>query len=134
MQWKVPAGALVALAFLIPAAPAAAAQTAAPGLNESCQTVERKVYKDFRELVTIDLDSAPVSELRLLAYRILDEAQAESLPVLPSEIEERLKGTSDDLRAYLKNLIEPERPPLTSGLCRSRVDSYSRPRSCEASF
>ncbi|MCZ7478378.1 MULTISPECIES: LPXTG cell wall anchor domain-containing protein [unclassified Micromonospora] len=104
MQWKIPAGALVALAFLIPVAPAAAAQTAAPGLNESCQTVEREVYKDFRELVTIDLDSAPVSELRLLAYRILDEAQAESLPVLPSEIEERLKGTSDDLRAYLKNL------------------------------
>ncbi|MBF5030214.1 ALF repeat-containing protein [Micromonospora sp. ANENR4] len=103
MQWKIPAGALVALAFLIPVAPAAA-QTAAPGLNESCQTVEREVYKDFRELVTIDLDSAPVSELRLLAYRILDEAQAESLPVLPSEIEERLKGTSDDLRAYLKNL------------------------------
>ena len=103
MQWKVPAGALVALAFLIPAAPAAA-QTAAPGLNESCQTVERKVYKDFRELVTIDLDTATVSELRLLAYRLLAEAQAESLPVLPGEIEERLKGSSDDLRAYLKNV------------------------------
>ena len=103
MQWKIPAGALVALAFLIPAAPAAA-QTAAPGLNESCQTVERKVYKDFRELVTIDLDNATVAELRLLAYRLLDEAQAESLPVLPGEIEERLKGTSDDLRAYLKNV------------------------------
>ncbi|MFD6612161.1 LPXTG cell wall anchor domain-containing protein [Micromonospora chalcea] len=103
MQWKIPAGALVALAFVIPAAPAVA-QTAAPGLNESCQTVERKVYKDFRELVTIDLDTATVSELRLLAYRLLAEAQAESLPVLPGEIEERLKGTSDDLRAYLKNL------------------------------
>ena len=103
MQWKVPAGALVALAFLIPAAPAAA-QVASPGLNESCQTVERKVYKDFRELVTIDLDTATVSELRLLAYRLLAEAQAESLPVLPGEIEERLKGTSDDLRAYLKNV------------------------------
>ncbi|MEU9511936.1 ALF repeat-containing protein [Micromonospora sp. NPDC048169] len=103
MRWKIPAGALVALAFLIPAAPAAA-QTAAPGLNESCQTVERKVYKDFRELVTIDLDTATVSELRLLAYRLLAEAQAESLPVLPGEIEERLKGTSDDLRAYLKNV------------------------------
>ncbi|MFD6259708.1 LPXTG cell wall anchor domain-containing protein [Micromonospora chalcea] len=103
MQWKIPAGALVALAFVIPAAPAVA-QTAAPGLNESCQTVERKVYKDFRELVTIDLDTATVSELRLLAYRLLAEAQAESLPVLPGEIEERLKGTSDDLRAYLKNV------------------------------
>ncbi|MEU4661333.1 LPXTG cell wall anchor domain-containing protein [Micromonospora chalcea] len=103
MRWKIPAGALVALAFVIPAAPAAA-QAAAPGLNDACQTVERKVYKDFRELVTIDLDTANVSELRLLAYRLLAEAQAESLPVLPGEIEERLKGTSDDLRAYLKNV------------------------------
>ncbi|EWM66785.1 MULTISPECIES: LPXTG cell wall anchor domain-containing protein [unclassified Micromonospora] len=103
MRWKIPAGALVALAFVIPAAPAAA-QTAVPGLNDACQTVERKVYKDFRELVTIDLDTANVSELRLLAYRLLAEAQAESLPVLPGEIEERLKGTSDDLRAYLKNV------------------------------
>ncbi|MGW0239121.1 LPXTG cell wall anchor domain-containing protein [Micromonospora chalcea] len=103
MRWKIPAGALVALAFVIPAAPAAA-QTAVPGLNDACQTVERKVYKDFRELVTIDLDTANVSELRLLTYRLLAEAQAESLPVLPGEIEERLKGTSDDLRAYLKNV------------------------------
>lgn len=30
MQWKIPAGALVALAFMIPAAPATA-QTVAPG-------------------------------------------------------------------------------------------------------
>ncbi|MEU1760101.1 LPXTG cell wall anchor domain-containing protein [Micromonospora sp. NPDC005686] len=105
MQWKIPAGALVALAFMIPAAPATA-QTVAPGLNESCQTVERKVYKDFRELVTIDLDTATISELRVLAYRLLAEAQAESLPVLPGAIEERLKGTSDDLRAFLRNDLQ----------------------------
>ncbi|MFI7304242.1 LPXTG cell wall anchor domain-containing protein [Micromonospora aurantiaca] len=123
MQWKIPAGALVALAFLIPAAPAAAAQTAAPGLNESCQTVERKVYKDFRELVTIDLDSAPVSELRLLAYRLLAEAQAESLPVLPSEIEERLKGTSDDLRAYLKNLPDRWATALRVSIGQTMTDA-----------
>ncbi|MGY4911068.1 LPXTG cell wall anchor domain-containing protein [Micromonospora aurantiaca (nom. illeg.)] len=122
MQWKIPAGALVALAFLIPAAPAAA-QTASPGLNESCQTVERKVYKDFRELVTIDLDSAPVSELRLLAYRLLAEAQAESLPVLPGEIEERLKGTSDDLRAYLKNLPDRWATALRVSIGQTMTDA-----------
>lgn len=66
MRWKVPAGVLMALALLIPAAPAVA-QTDLPGLNEACQTVERKVYKDIRELVTIDLDTATNVEVRVLA-------------------------------------------------------------------
>ena len=66
MRWKFPAGALLALAFLIPAAPAVA-HTESPGLNEACQTVERKVYKDIRKLVTIDLDTATDQEVRVLA-------------------------------------------------------------------
>lgn len=102
---KIAAGALMALAFLIPAAPAAA-QAATPGLNEACQTVERKVYTDIRELVTIDLDTADVGQVRLLAYRILDAAKADSLTVLPGAIEERLNGTSDDLRAFLKDDVQ----------------------------
>ncbi|MEV4499961.1 LPXTG cell wall anchor domain-containing protein [Micromonospora arborensis] len=105
MRWKVPAGALVALAFLIPAAPAMA-EAKAPGLDAACQTVERKVFKDIRELVTIDLDTANTAQLRLLAYRILDEAKVNSLPTLPPQIEERLNGTSDDLRAFLKTSVQ----------------------------
>ncbi|WP_328414455.1 ALF repeat-containing protein [Micromonospora sp. NBC_00389] len=101
MRWKVPAGALMALAFLIPAAPAVA-QTESPGLNEACQTVERKVYKDIRELVTIDLDTATDVQVRVLAAQILATANADSLPVLPRVIQERLNGTADDLRAFLK--------------------------------
>ncbi|MGW4464705.1 LPXTG cell wall anchor domain-containing protein [Micromonospora sp. NPDC004704] len=101
MRWKVPAGVLVALAFLIPAAPAVA-QTEAPGLNETCQTVERKVYKDIRELVTIDLDTASDLQVRVLTAEILAAANADSLTVLPDAIQERLKGTPDDLRAFLK--------------------------------
>jgi LPXTG-motif cell wall-anchored protein len=91
----------MALAFLIPAAPAVA-QTESPGLNEACQTVERKVYKDIRELVTIDLDTATDVEVRVLANQILAAANADSLPVLPGVIQERLDGTADDLRAFLK--------------------------------
>ncbi|MGW3890809.1 LPXTG cell wall anchor domain-containing protein [Micromonospora chokoriensis] len=106
MRWKFPAGALIALAFLVPAAPAAAAQFESPGLDAACQTVERKVYKDIRTLVTIDLDTASVGELRLLAYQILDAANANKLTVLPGAIDERLKGTSDDLRAFLKKGVE----------------------------
>jgi LPXTG-motif cell wall-anchored protein len=101
MRWKLPAGALMALAFLVPAAPAMA-QTEPPVLNEACQTVERKVYKDIRELVTIDLDTATNVEVRVLANQILAAANADSLPVLPDAIQERLDGTADDLRAFLK--------------------------------
>lgn len=104
MRWNIPAGVLMALAFLIPAAPAAA--QAEPGLNEACQTVERKVYKDIRELVTIDLDTATDVEVRVLAARILTAANADSLPVLPDLIEERLIGTADDLRAFLKKDLQ----------------------------
>ncbi|SCG44478.1 ALF repeat-containing protein [Micromonospora humi] len=101
MRSKLAAGVLVALAFLIPAAPAAA-QAQAPGLDPACQTVERKVYKDIRELVTIDLDTATTTQVRLLANQILAEANREQLPVLSEAIQKRLDGTADDLRAFLK--------------------------------
>ncbi|MFG2051296.1 LPXTG cell wall anchor domain-containing protein [Micromonospora sp. NPDC048935] len=103
MRWKFPAGALIALAFLVPAAPAVA-QAQAPGLNAACQTVERKVYKDIRELVTIDLDTATNQQLRILTADIL--AATDSLPVLPDRIQERLKGTPDELRAFLKKDLQ----------------------------
>ncbi|SIR95848.1 LPXTG cell wall anchor domain-containing protein [Micromonospora avicenniae] len=101
MRWKIRVGVLMALAFLIPAAPAMA-QTEPSGLNEACQTVERKVYTDIRELVTIDLDTATNAEIRVLANQILAAANADSLPVLPDAVQERLDGTADDLRAFLK--------------------------------
>ncbi|GAA2511201.1 LPXTG cell wall anchor domain-containing protein [Winogradskya humida] len=101
MRRKLSAGVLLALAFLIPAAPAMA-HAESPGLNESCQTVERKVYKDIRELVTIDLDTATDVQVRVLANQILSVAKAESLPVLPPAIQDRLDGTPEDLRAFLK--------------------------------
>src|SRR4051812_14373561 len=101
MRWKLSAGVLMALAFLIPAAPAAA-QTAPPVLNQACQPVERKVFKDIRELVTIDLDTATDVEVRILAGQILTEANAESLPTLPGALQARLDGTPDDLRTFLK--------------------------------
>ncbi|MFE9919390.1 LPXTG cell wall anchor domain-containing protein [Micromonospora sp. NPDC005553] len=105
MRWKFPAGALLALAFLIPAAPAMA-QIESPGLNEACQTVERKTYKDIRELFTIDLDTAPEQEIRVLAAQILSAANADSLPILPGAIQEALKGTEEELRAFLKTNVQ----------------------------
>jgi len=106
MRWSVPAGVLVALAFLVPAAQAVA-EPGSPVLNQACQPVERKVYKDIRELVTIDLDTASDIDVRVLANQILSVARAESLTGLPARIQERLDGTAADLRAFLKtNLVK----------------------------
>jgi LPXTG-motif cell wall-anchored protein len=91
----------MALVLLIPAAPAAA-QAETPGFDAACQTVERKLFKDIRELVTIDLETATDVEIQVVANQILAVAKAESLPVLPTAMEERLGGTADDLRAFLK--------------------------------
>ncbi|WP_433129884.1 ALF repeat-containing protein [Micromonospora sp. CA-240977] len=105
MRWKIPAGALVALAFLVPAAPAVA-QAQSPGLNAACQTVERKVYKDLRELVTIDLDTATDQEMRALVVVLRDETLEEKLPVLPAILQQRVRGgTPNELRGYLKTLV-----------------------------
>lgn len=105
MRWKILAGALMALAFVIPATPAAA-QVASPGLDESCQTVERKVYKDVRELVTIDPDTAEYVKVRLLANQILSEADKHSFVATPPELNTAMSGSQDDLRAFLKTRIE----------------------------
>ncbi|NYH44550.1 LPXTG-motif cell wall-anchored protein [Micromonospora jinlongensis] len=106
MRWKVPAGALLALAFLIPAAPAMA-QVESPGLNAACQTVERKVHKDIRKLLAaIDLDTATTVQLRVLTAQILADANANKFPVLPGVIQKRLDGTTDDLRAFLKTDVQ----------------------------
>ncbi|NMO49716.1 LPXTG cell wall anchor domain-containing protein [Actinoplanes sp. TBRC 11911] len=105
MRGKILAGAVVALAFLIPAAPAMA-QTETTGLNAQCQTVERKVYKDIRDLVKIDLDTATDTEVRILANQILSVANTESLPTLAQAIQVKLDGSADDLRKFLKADVE----------------------------
>jgi LPXTG-motif cell wall-anchored protein len=101
MRRKLSAGVLLALAFLIPAAPAMA-QAPAPVLNSACQTAEPKVYKDIRRLVTIDLDTATNVQVRILANQILAVALDESLTDLPGAVQDHLDGTTDDLRAFLK--------------------------------
>ncbi len=101
MRRKISAGVLMALVLLVPAAPAAA-HAQAPGLNAACQTVERKLYTDIRELVTIDLDTATDAEIEAVATRILSAVKADSLPVLPEAMQEKLGASADDLRAFLK--------------------------------
>ncbi|MEU7678010.1 LPXTG cell wall anchor domain-containing protein [Micromonospora taraxaci] len=101
MRWKIPAGALIALAFLVPAAPAAA-QFESPGLDAACQTVERKVYQDVRKLVAVDLDTPTDQEIRVLTAQLLHTANVDKLTVLQGAIDKQLKGTPEELRAFLK--------------------------------
>jgi LPXTG-motif cell wall-anchored protein len=100
MRWKIPA-VLVALAFLIPVA-SGVAQAGTPAPSQPCQTGERKVYKDFRQLVTIDLTTASDTDVRVLADQLLTEARAESLPTLPQSLQHGLDGNPADLRAFLE--------------------------------
>ncbi len=101
MRAKLVAGGLMALAFLIPAAPAVAA-TATPGPGGACQTVSPQVFKDIPELITIDLDAATDIQVRVQADQILSEANREALPVLQKALQDRLDGAADDLEAFLK--------------------------------
>lgn len=106
MRGKMTAGVLTALAFLIPAAPAAA-QAGAPGQNAACQTVERKVYTDIRELLNFDLDTAEAKKVEQVFGQILSEAEAESLPVLPRAMHAVLENPAGDPRAFLKADVRP---------------------------
>jgi LPXTG-motif cell wall-anchored protein len=101
MRGKISAGVLLTLAFMIPAAPAVA-HAEPSGLDAACQTVERKAYQDIRTLVTIDLDTATDEEIEALAKKIEAAARADALPVLPDAVQKGLKGTADELRAFLK--------------------------------
>jgi hypothetical protein len=102
MRWKIPAGVLLALALLIPAAPAVA-QTGSPKQAQtSCQTIG---YADIRQLVVIDLDAASDTDVRVLANQIQAVAVAESLTTLPGKMQARLDGAPADLRAFLKTTL-----------------------------
>ncbi|WP_018811616.1 LPXTG cell wall anchor domain-containing protein [Salinispora pacifica] len=105
MRGKILAGALMALAFFIPATPAAA-ETPPLGLDESCQMVERKVYKDVRELITIDPDTAEYIKVRLLVAQLRSAANDHSFVATPRALQTALSGSEDDLRTFLTTDIE----------------------------
>jgi hypothetical protein len=62
-----------------------------------------KLFRDIRELITIDVDTASDLEIRMLANQILAQARADALIELPGRLNELLRnGTPDDIRAFLK--------------------------------
>ncbi len=63
-----------------------------PGPDKTtCQTI---FYADNRKLVTIDLDTASETKVRVLANQILAASVADELTMLPGRLQERLDGTS----------------------------------------
>jgi LPXTG-motif cell wall-anchored protein len=105
MRWNVLAGVVTALAFLVPTAPAAA-QTASPGLNEACQTIERPEYKDLRKLIDVDLDTATNVQVRIRTNQVVSAARIESLVRLADAGQAALGGSEEDPRAFLKTGME----------------------------
>src|SRR3569833_1539066 len=104
MRWKVPAGALLVMALLMPAT-SALARTGSPApAQAACRTV---VYEDVRELVTIDVATASDTEVRLLANQVLAVAVAESLTTLPGRLQALLGGPAADLRACVGTGLLP---------------------------
>ncbi|MEV8441862.1 ALF repeat-containing protein [Actinosynnema sp. NPDC051121] len=65
------------------------------------------LYRNIRELVTINLDTASDIEIRVLANQILSAAKVDSLTILSDRLQTRLDGTPEDLRAFLKTGLQP---------------------------
>ncbi|MEV6849368.1 hypothetical protein AB0M88_38805, partial [Actinoplanes sp. NPDC051411] len=71
MRWKMPAGVMLAVALLIPAAPAMAQSQTTKTAAATCQTV---TYVDIRTLVPADLDAATDTQVRIAGTQILSAA------------------------------------------------------------
>jgi len=62
-----------------------------------------KLFRDIRELVTIDVDTASDLEIRVLANQILASARVDALTGLPGRLDGLLRnGAPGDIRAFLK--------------------------------
>lgn len=108
MRWKILVGVVLASALVVPAAPALAEGRAVPGAaSKAAATCATVVYKDIRGLVTVDLDTASDTQVRILATQMLSAATTEGLTYLPDRVQAALDGTAADLRAFLKTGWQP---------------------------
>jgi hypothetical protein len=104
MRWKMPAGVMLAVALLIPAAPAMAQSGTPKTAAATCQTI---TYVDIRTLIPADLDAATDTRVRIAATQILNAATTEKLTYLPGQVQQALDSTSVDLRAFLRTRVQP---------------------------
>lgn len=63
------------------------------------------MYKDIRELTTIDPDTADITEVQILANQLLTKANDDSFVATPRALQEALDGGDDDLRKFIKTGI-----------------------------
>jgi hypothetical protein len=102
MRWKIPAGVTLALALLVPAAPAVAQTTTTPRVETAASCPAVVVYTDLRQLITIDLDTASDRAVRVLAGQLFTAANANSLTSLAAALQTQLGATPDELRTFLQ--------------------------------
>ncbi|MEV0272411.1 hypothetical protein AB0H43_26845 [Hamadaea sp. NPDC050747] len=71
MRWKTLAGVVIALAWLVPAVPAAAVEPTPIGLDQACRLGQPVTYPDLRPLLDVDVDAMTDVEVRLRVNQIL---------------------------------------------------------------
>lgn len=71
MRWRMLAGAAIALAWLAPAAPAAANEPAHIGLSQACKLGQPVSYPDLRPLLDVDVDAMTDTEVRVRVNQVL---------------------------------------------------------------
>ncbi|GAA2387072.1 hypothetical protein Cme02nite_21620 [Catellatospora methionotrophica] len=101
MRWKILAGAAIALAWLAPAAPAAAAEPAQIGLSQACGLGQPVTYPDLGPLLDRDVDAMTDIEARIAVNQVL--AASKGVYNRTAEVAQEALDGKTDLRTFLKS-------------------------------
>ncbi|BCJ75921.1 hypothetical protein CS0771_54650 [Catellatospora sp. IY07-71] len=101
MRWKALAGIVAVLAWLVPAAPAAAADPAEIGLEAACRLGQPVTYPDLRPLLAVDVDALTDTEVRVTVNQVLAASKDRYVGVT-QRAQEALDGTQD-IREFLES-------------------------------
>ncbi len=99
MRWKALAGIVTVLAWLVPAAPAAAADPAEIGLEAACRLAQPVTHPDLRPLLDADVAAMTDIEVRVKVNQVLAASKDRYVGVT-QRAQEALDGTQD-IREFL---------------------------------
>lgn len=105
MRWKTLAGVMMALAWLAPAVPAAAAEPAPIGLEQACELGQPVTYPDLGPLLDVDVDAMTDVDVRVKVNQIL-AASKDVYGGVAERAQKALDGEPQDVREFLKSRAE----------------------------
>ncbi|MEU8079284.1 LPXTG cell wall anchor domain-containing protein [Catellatospora citrea] len=109
MRWKVLAGAVVALAWLAPAVPAAANEPAQIGLSQACELARPMSYPDLEPLLDVDVDAMTDGEVRVKVNQVLSASKdiyALVTVAAQDALDGRKEGPEKDTRDFLTSVAQ----------------------------